>query len=162
MTEFQGRRITHEYTQINFAPPETVFPLLCPVREAEWVPGWRYRLIYSKSGVAELGCVFMTEENGRRITWVVTEYDPAAFRIGFVWVDAGRVTAEIRIELEAGEVPLQTAAHIRYTYTGLSVEGNGEVKRFDEDWFRQKMQGWEAAINHYLTTGGLIDGARSE
>jgi len=157
MTDFQGRRVTHEYTQTNFASPEVVFPLLCPVREAEWVPGWRYRLIYSESGVAEAGCVFVTEENDRETTWVVTEYDAAAFRIAFVWVDAGRVTAQIRIELErSGD---STSAHIRYTYTGLSPEGNHEVERFDEGWFQKKMQGWEAAINHYLKTGRLIDTA---
>jgi len=157
MTDFQGRRVTHEYTQTNFASPEVVFPLLCPVREAEWVPGWRYRLIYSESGVAEAGCVFVTEENDRETTWVVTEYDAAAFRIAFVWVDAGRVTAQIRIELErSGD---STSAHIRYTYTGLSPEGNHEVERFDEGWSQKKMQGWEAAINHYLKTGRLIDTA---
>jgi hypothetical protein len=155
MTEFRGRRVSHEYTQTNCAPPETVFPLLCPVREAEWVPGWRYRLIHSKSGVAEAGCVFTTEEDGRETTWVVTEYDPAALRIGFVWVDPGRIAAQISIRLEpSGDA---TAAHIGYTYTGLSPEGNGEVERFDESWFGQKMKNWEAAINHYLRTEQCID-----
>jgi hypothetical protein len=157
-TGFRGLRVTHAYTQTNFAAPEIVFSLLCPVREAEWVPGWRYRLIYSQSGVAELGCVFVTEEKGREITWVVTEYDAAAFRIGFVWVDAGVVTAQIGIRLEASGD--STTAHIQYTYTGLSSEGNGEVERFDESWFRHKMQSWEAAINHYLTTGEARGEAR--
>jgi hypothetical protein len=152
--EFQAKRVAHEYTQTNFAPPQTVFPLLCPVREADWVPGWQYRLIYSTSGVAELDCVFITEENNREITWVVTEYDLAAFRIAFVWVDPGMVTAHISIRLEPSRG--QTTAHIQYTYTGLSPEGNCEVERFTEDWFRQKMQSWEAAINHYLKTGKLI------
>ncbi|HTA22127.1 MAG TPA: hypothetical protein VK763_01235 [Terriglobales bacterium] len=157
MTDFQGRRVTHEYTQTNFAPPKTVFPLLCPVREAEWVPGWQYRLIYSKSGFAEAGCVFITEEDGRETTWVVTEYDAEKFRIGFVWVDAGMVATQIRIRLEpSGD---STAAHIQYTYTGLSSAGNREVERFYESWFRHKMQDWEAAINHYLRTGRLIDAA---
>jgi len=155
---FSGKRVTHEYVQNNVASPERVFPLLCPVREAEWVPGWNYRIVYSKSGVAELGCVFTTEENGRQITWVVTEYDPAERRVGFVWVDAGRVCTQIRIVLSSqGES--NTAARIQYTYTGLSEEGNREVERFDEKWFQGKMQGWEAAINHYLKTGRLIAAA---
>ena len=38
MADFQGKRVTREYIQTNCAPPERVFPLLCPVREAEWVP----------------------------------------------------------------------------------------------------------------------------
>jgi hypothetical protein len=162
MTDFQARRVTRGYTQTNFAPPETVFPLLCPVREAEWVPDWQYRLIYSQSGFAEAGCVFITEEDGREATWVVTEYDAERFRIGFVWVDPGMVSAQIRIELEPVGTPdsrLKTSARIRYTYTGLSPKGNREVERYDEGWFRKKMQGWEAAINHYLQTGKLIEAA---
>jgi hypothetical protein len=153
--EFQAQRVTRQYTQTNSAPPETVFPLLCPVREADWVPGWQYRLIYSKSGVAEAGCVFVTEENGRETTWIITEYDLKKLRIAFVWVDPGMVTAQIRIHLEpSGNA---TSAHIQYTYTALSPEGNREVERFTQDWFRHKMQSWQAAINHYLTTGKLID-----
>jgi hypothetical protein len=155
MTSLQSRRVRHEYTQTNVAPPETVFPLLCPVREADWVPGWQYRLIYSQSGFAEAGCVFITQENEHEITWTVTEYDPAAFRIAFAWVNPGMIAAQITIRLEPNRNA--TEAHIRYTYTGLSPEGNREVERFDEAWFRLKMQSWEAAINHYLETGMRID-----
>ncbi|MFZ0286284.1 MAG: hypothetical protein WAL32_13730 [Terriglobales bacterium] len=202
--KFQAVRVTHQYTQTNSAPPEQVFPLLCPVRETEWVPGWQHTLIYSKSGVAEAGCVFITEENGREITWLITEYDPQTFRIAFVWVDPRMLTAQINITLEPETArpasrfapPLQagtfsrppaaerrqnkahgasrgsraandqapegrknsivTSAHIQYTYTGLSPDGNREVERFTEAWFRDKMQSWEAAINHYLKTGKCI------
>jgi hypothetical protein len=157
MTEFQARRITHKYTQTNVAPPEKVFPLLCPVREADWVPGWQYRLIYSKSGVAELGCVFITpNEDGSETTWIVTEYDPAAFLIAFFWVNPDVMAAQIRIRLER-KAGGQTLGHIQYTYTGLSATGNREVDRYDEAWFRHKMQSWQAAINHYLRTGKCIE-----
>jgi hypothetical protein len=159
MSEFQGKRVTHEYTQNNVAPPENVFPLLCPVREADWVPGWQYRLIFSESGGAEYGCVFITpNEDHSETTWMVTEYDPASFRIAFAWVNPGLVAAQIRISLSRNsEAPGHTTALIRYTYTGLSTEGNREVERYDQKWFRHKMQSWEAAINHSLKTGNLID-----
>ncbi len=161
MAEFQGKRVTHEYTQNNVASPERVFPLLCPVREADWVPGWQYRLIYSESGMAEHGCVFITpNEDGSEATWVVTDYNPASFRIAFAWVNPGLVTAQIRISLSrSAEAPGNSSALIRYTYTGLSVEGNREVERYDQKWFQHKMQGWEVAINHYLQTGERIDAA---
>ena len=161
MSKFQGKRITHEYTQNNVAPPEKVFPLLCPVREADWVPGWQYRLIYSESGAAEYGCVFITpNEGGTETTWMVTDYDPASFRIAYAWVNPGLVAAQIRIWLSrssgAQTSPGHTNAFIQYTYTGLSTEGNREVERYDQKWFRHKMQSWEAAINHYLQTGKRI------
>ena len=151
-----GRRVTHEYVQTNDAPPETVFPLLCPVREADWVPGWQYTMIYSKSGDAEAGCVFTTpNDDGTQTTWLVTEYDPARLRIGFAWVNPGQVAAQIEIYLKKNSKGATTAV-IRYTYTGLSTAGNQEVERYDKKLFEQKMQGWEAAINHYLRTGKAI------
>ena len=181
MSAFQSLRIAHEFTQTNIASPERVFPLLCPVRQADWVPGWDYRLIYSTSGVAEEGCIFTTpnaappnpppdgalsrehaQSSSQSATpfpdtiWITTAYDPAAFRIAFVWINPGLVATEIRIQLTPAPNQ-QTHAYIRYRYTGLSPDGNREVTRFDRAWFEDKMRGWETAINHYLRTGRRID-----
>src|SRR5439155_16707906 len=156
MSEFRGTRVVHEYTQSNARTPEKVFLLLCPVREAEWVPGWQYRMIYSQSGVAELGCVFITpNDDGSESTWLCTEYAPAHFRIAFAWITPGLVAAQIQIQLAPAPKHI-TRAHLRYTYTGLSPAGNKEVERFNAEWFRHKMQGWETAINHFLRTGAMI------
>jgi hypothetical protein len=161
MTAFKSLRITHEYVQTNPAPPEKVFPLLCPVREADWLPGWQYRLIYSDSGVAELGCVFTTPNPpaagahsgaAPETTWIVIDYDPAAFRIAYVWINPGFVITVLRIQLAAVEQNA-TCTHIRYRYTGLSPEGNRELEGYDQKWFEARMQNWETTINHYLRTG---------
>jgi hypothetical protein len=162
MSDLRPDRITHQYVQTNSGSPEKVFPLLCPVREADWVPGWQYRLIYSKSGVVEADCVFATPNpDGTETVWVVTDYDPSKFRIAFVWVNPGVATAQIRIRLEP-EGETRTKAGIRYTYTSLSSKGRTELERYDENWFRKKMTGWEAAINHYLRTGNRIQAAEWE
>jgi hypothetical protein len=107
MTASKSYRIAHEYIQTNPAAPEKVFPLLCPVREADWLPGWQYRLIYSDSGVAELGCVFTTpnppgsasQGQSDETTWIVTDYDPAALRIAYVWIKPDHIITELRIQL---------------------------------------------------------------
>lgn len=162
MANFKGTRVAHEYTQTNQAPPERVFPLLCPVREGEWVPGWKYRLIYSQSGVAELGCVFTTpNDDGSDATWLCTEHDPAHYRIAYAWITPGMVACQLRIRLEPGQGNT-TRAHIAYSYTGLSPAGNREVEGFTEEWFRARMLGWEAAINHYLRTGKALTAAHGE
>ena len=54
-------RVTHTYTQRLVAPPAAVFPLLCPVREADWIDGWNPLLVLSHSGLAEPDCVFVTD-----------------------------------------------------------------------------------------------------
>ena len=154
MNSFKSYRVAHEYIQSNPASPERVFPLLCPVREAEWIPGWRYKLIYSDSGVAELGCVFTTQDptveaakysshsnerdsSAPEITWICTDYDPVSFRIGYVWVKPRRVATELRIQLARTEDG-NARSHIRFRYTGLSDEGNREVESSDRSWFESK------------------------
>ena len=174
MSAFKSLRVSHEYTQSNPASPERVFPLLCPVREAEWVPDWKYRLVYSDSGVAELGCVFTTPSSAaaakardgedprlREQTWITVDYDPAAYRIAYVWIDPGRVATELRIQLTAADDG-STRSRIGFRYTGLSEEGNRQVEKYDRKWYEQKMQGWETAINHYLKTGEKVDAVEWE
>ncbi len=159
MSNFKGMRMSHEYTQTNDAPPDKVFPLLCPVREVDWVPGWQYRLIYSESGLAEDGCVFATPSDaGQETIWMVTHYDPKVYTIAYAWVEPGMVATQVRISL--GPAPGgKTSARICYLYTGLSGAGNAVLERYTPEWFRKKMQSWEAAINHYLHTGKLIPAA---
>jgi hypothetical protein len=157
MSDFIGKRITHEFTQTNDAPPEKVFTLLCPVREADWVPGWEYRLIYSESGVAEDGCVFLTPNvAGPETVWMVTHYDPAAYTIAYAWVEPGMIATQLRISLSPTPDG-KTSARIRYLYTGLSPAGNAELERYTPEWFRSKMESWQRNINHYLATGKLGD-----
>jgi hypothetical protein len=59
------------------APAARVFPLLCPVREFDWIDLWSCDLIYSDSGVAEYNCIFQTDREGEgKRTWVVNRYEP--------------------------------------------------------------------------------------
>ena len=57
-SHFKAKRVTRNYVQTIQAPPSVVHSLICPVKEAEWLDGWDYHLIFSHSGVAEKGCVF--------------------------------------------------------------------------------------------------------
>jgi len=47
--------------QLN-AGAKTVFPLLCPVKEDDWIDGWAdvCTIVYTDSGIAEEACVFET------------------------------------------------------------------------------------------------------
>lgn len=53
-------RATRTYTRRLVGSPEAVFPLLCPVRERDWIQGLDPVLVVSKSGVAKPDCVFTT------------------------------------------------------------------------------------------------------
>ncbi len=134
--------------------PETVFPLLCPVREYDWIDGWKCRLVYSDSGHAELDCIFKTDfpADGPEDTWVVCRYEPPRL-IEFVRVNplrAIRYTISLRA-VEGGN----TEADWRQIITGLNDEGNASVHGLDETAFIQRMGAVEKMLNHFLTTGQM-------
>lgn len=153
--------VVHEYVQTNHAEPSVVFPLLCPVREAEWVPGWKYQLLHSESGFAEPGCVFTTpNDNGVDSIWICTHHHPQKFEVAYTWVWPQMIATRLTIHLSAtGEG--STRAKIRYEYTALSEAGAREVERFDNKWFESKMKRWEAAIDHYLKTGKCLEASEA-
>jgi hypothetical protein len=53
--------VTRTFTQQLVAKPSKVFPLLCPVREADWIDNWDPLVVFSESGAAEPDWVFLTE-----------------------------------------------------------------------------------------------------
>jgi hypothetical protein len=107
-----------------------------------------------------LGCVFTVPnppgsaagEPAGETTWIVTDYDPAAFRIAYLWIKPGLVIAELVIQLTRSGAE-ETRSHIRYRYTGLSPEGNRELESYDRKWFEGRLKNWETTINYYLRTG---------
>jgi hypothetical protein len=150
---FRGKQRTFTYTQSNTASADRVFPLLCPVRECDWLDGWTYRMIHSRSGLIEKNCVFTTPHHGSAETvWHVTQYQPELFQIEFLRVTPGEHVVRINIML----VPVDTDATlttISYQYTALSEAQNRFIEEELEKSFRSSMMWWEKAINHYLNTG---------
>ena len=147
-------RVRRTYIQTLCAAAEVVFPLLCPVREADWIPGWDPLLVISHSGVAEVGCVFLTLDGTREAIWTVTEHDARFGRVAFVKVTPGLVVTRIHIELSAEEQGC--SASITYEHTALGPEGEAFVGAFTEARFQGFMALWEARLNHYLETGGCL------
>ena len=151
--EFNGTQASYTYVQRNNARPEVVFPLLCPVREKDWIDGWDYTMIFSTSGLAEKGCVFSTPHHGQQATvWYITEHDPENYRIEFVRHTPNEEVVKIAIFLsDNGDET--TNATITYQYTALNEEKNRWIEENFEIEFQKNMIGWEKAINYYLETG---------
>lgn len=147
-------RATRTYTQRLVAPPERVFPLLCPVREADWIEGWEPQAVFSESGVAEPDCVFLTDAETGHAIWYITRHEP---RNGFIEmlkitpaVTACKLTIQLRSATNGSE------ATISYSHTSLGPAGDALVASFTEEHYRQFMRDWELRINHYLTHGTVL------
>lgn len=150
---FIGNRKTLFFTQRNHATPEKVFPLLCPVREKDWLDGWDYEMIFSLSGVAEQDCVFATPHHGEQKTiWYVSHYDNKNYQIEFIRTTPLESVVKINIQLKPVEQS-QTEVNISYQYLGLNENENNHITNTLEKEFITSMQWWEKAINHYLKTG---------
>ena len=150
----QPVRATRHHTQRLGADPATVFPLLCPVREADWIEGWSPTLVVSSSGVAEPDCVFTTGAEPVDAVWYITRHEPAAGCIEMLKVTPG-VTA-CRLSIQLRPVPGGCEADITYSHTSLGPLGDAFVASFTAEFYRQFMQDWESRLNHYLLHGTAL------
>lgn len=135
-------------------PAEQIFPLLCPVREYDWIDHWDCEIIHSESGKAELGCVFQTKlsrgcEGTSTDAWIVAEYSPSR-RIVFTRTNGVR-TCLYSIDLFENEEV--TSLKWRQELTGLCEEGNELVEATTQEDFELMVNKLEEMLIHYLKTG---------
>lgn len=144
-------RVTRTFTQTLVAGPERVFPLLCPVREADWLDGWDPIAVFSNSGVAEPDCVFLTEADPHPAIWFVTRHERERFCVEMLKVVPEVTDCRLAIHLSA--VPAGCEAAITYSHTSIGPRGDAFVAAFTEDFYLRFMKDWESRMNHFLRTG---------
>ncbi len=159
MTKTDAKRFTYSGSVSVSAVPEQVFPLLCPVREYEWIDGWDCKLIYSESGFVEEGCIFTTHfpDDGPMV-WVTTLHDAITRRVEFVRFSAGVKVLKMQLRVdEAGEGTSNLS--IKYTLTALSGEGNTMVDQLvasKGDYFKRHIHRLGVLLDYFLTTGAMM------
>ena len=120
---FKSKRVSRSYCQTINAKPEIVFPLLCPVREAEWLDGWKYNLIYSETGFAEKGCIFSTPHKEEEDTiWIITEHDK----------EKSKGSCECRIDVQLSRLEPVAIFVALYIARGFSGQIAGIDTRFHQ------------------------------
>lgn len=147
-------RVTHTYTQRLAAPPEKVFPLLCPVREADWIDGWKPLLVLSKSGVAEPDCVFVTDARPHDAIWFVTRHEPEAGLVEMIKITPEVTACKLVIRVRAAGAGSE--ADVTYSHTSLGPQGDVFVASFTAEFYVQFMREWEERMNHYLAHGTAL------
>ncbi len=154
-------RVSRSFTQHLCAPADEVFPLLCPVREMEWVKDWRPKLVVTESGVAEPGCIFVTPGIPEDALWLITVHDPVEHRLEITKIIPGMVVGTITVAFSADGDEACTA-DIIYAYTALSEHGKRAIGEFTDEHFRSFMKTWEAELNHFLRTGERLAGTDTD
>jgi hypothetical protein len=137
--------------------PDRIFPLLCPVLEYAWLPGWKCTMTYSDSGVAEKDCMFYTNEGfGKTALWTCVAHEPDSF-VDYL-VTTGR-DAVMRLNIRLKETgPGKTEVDWRMLFTGLSGLGRFVIRRrFSRTQFETMMRNRERELNWYLEHGRMVE-----
>jgi len=152
-THMMERKVVCHEAQIA-ASADAIFPLLCPVREYEWIDGWSCRMIHSTSGVAEKGAIFTTAFRPEGdSTWIVSGY--ALNRaIEFVVLFPGSHVTVLEISL-APASPGRTTVRWVCTFTSL-VGGNAFLANVSQEWFDREQTYFAHALAHYCLTGKML------
>ncbi|MBU1249155.1 MAG: hypothetical protein KKB70_10685 [Proteobacteria bacterium] len=135
------------------AGPGAVFPLLCPVREYDWIPFWKCKLLYSVSGLAEKDCVFRTFflHRGREL-WTCYLHEPDE-RIGYLRLGGGRVS---RLEVTLRPERNHTSVSWVTTLTGITRRGNRFIEKMDQEEYEREIKALGAMLDRYVTTGASM------
>ena len=128
---FKSKRKRQEFSGTWDTTVAELFPLFCPAREADWIPGWDSDLIYTDSGLVEDNCLFKTDKSNAAGDglWMFIGYEVNHY-VEFVRIQAdiisrGRVTVN---DNNDGTV----SATWNILYTGLTEKGNQEIDKLPE------------------------------
>ncbi len=148
------RRVHFTHTQHYNAPVHEVFPLLCPVREHDYIPRWQAEIVHLATGLAEQGGVFTTTSaGGGRDVWIISRYEPLE-RIQFVRVDALRTMIyDLHVEpTDGGGTQIRWEQQV----TGLSPEGDEHLAAQSQADFVSMLEAMARMLEHYLATGTML------
>lgn len=154
---FEAIRIIKTHELKLCADARTVFPLLCPVKEIDWIDGWDEicRMIYTKSGIAEEGCIFETNNatEGKAI-WICSKYDLDKTRIEYIKHIIDKLLIKLTMEVK-DDSENKSSILMTYNVTGLTDEGNKSIKEHMEVGFPGLIQAIEEGINYYVSNGKM-------
>ena len=131
-----------------------LFPLFCPAREADWIPGWDCDLVYTDSGYAEENCIFKTDKSNHagEALWMFTGYK-VNHDVDFVRVEEDMIV-RARITVTDNNDGTATATW-NALHTGLTEKGNEEIDKLPEENPPQA-SALVKMIDHYLKKGKTI------
>jgi hypothetical protein len=147
-------RVARTFIQHLIAKPSAVFPLLCPVREADWIDGWDPISVLTYSGAAEPDCIFTTAANPVDDMWYITRHEQGNGFVEMLKITPAVTVCKITIQLYAADNG--SDAVITYSYTSLGPEGDVFLESFTEEYYQKFMQTWESRINYYLVHGRVL------
>ncbi len=130
---------------------EEVFPLLCPKREEEWIPGWECETLWSQSGYNEEGAIFRTTKPyGTELFWNTLEYDLQKKVVDFLISSPHRFMLRFRIDVKATDEGLLTISFSQ-TFTSVSEEGEELLNQYRTEDFAGRLGSLGELMSQFLS-----------
>lgn len=158
----EQKRVETAVTREIMASPHKIFPLACPVEELRWIPEWEYQLIFSKSGVNEINCIFNEDKSGLHFfekpmttTWITTTHDPDRYLVIFQINLGGKAVIRLEICFRAvGENVSSGTWHM--VFTALNDEANAMPVETIQARMEFMMTFLADLLKHYCETGQMM------
>jgi hypothetical protein len=144
------------------APPDTVFPLCCPVEEYKWIPGWKCHLVHCPNDKVELGTVFreifsapfLLGKVSGETTWTAVLYEPENYRLHFKLENA-HSSSLYKIELE-DDGSGGTNSMLEFRYRALDDAGNALAEKALQEKIEIMLELIGLMLKTYCETGRMI------
>jgi len=148
--KFTARQFARNGAVLCKAAIEDIFPLLCPKKEEEWIPGWECETIWSNTGYNEDGAIFKTlKPYGAELYWTTLKYDIKNRIVDFLITAPHLYMFRFTIELFiAGNGIIKLI--FSQVFTSVSEEGNALLKLYESEDFDQRLKYLEELMHRYL------------
>jgi hypothetical protein len=144
-TQFMRKGVIHCRAAV-----EEVFPLLCPKREEEWIPGWECETILSNSGYNEEGAIFRTTKPyGTELYWTTLQYDLNKKIVDFLLTAPRLYMFRFKIEINAERDGVLVLTFTQ-VFTSISEEGNTFLNRYRSEDYEARLKSLGEFMNCYL------------
>ena len=150
MTKFGGEKFSRTGVINCHATVEEVFPLLCPKREEEWIPGWECETVWSHSGYNEAGAIFRTTKPyGTELFWTTLQYDVSRRIVDFLITAPHLYMFRFQIVIsENAEGSLRLT--FTQVFTSISEAGSAFLKRYQSESFAERLERLAEFMNRHL------------
>jgi hypothetical protein len=148
--QFQSKQFIRKGIFHSNSAIEEVFPLLCPKREEEWIPGWECETIWSKSGYNEEGAIFKTiKPYYTELYWTTLQYDINNKIVDFLITAPHLYMFRFKIEISDNGAGVLTIT-FTHVFTSISEEGDIFLKRYESEDFGERLKILAGFMNSHL------------
>ncbi len=149
---FSAKRKVQRYERLLTAKPKELSVLLCPSREADWIPGWDCDLVYTTTGFVQPDCVFTTDSDNPfgAGTWVIYAQVPGEC-LELVMTGA-HLVLQLRIAIKPAPGG-GSRGEWTFTTTGLTPEGNALIETMPER--DPRVEAMIDGLEHYHAKGEM-------